>query len=94
MLERGLQLSTMNNTESSAGDLIAFESDLKTHKVRMLFYNKQASDKIVQHIVGLARADNIPVVGVTETCPPGLTYQDWMLHELDATEKALAGPAS
>jgi zinc/manganese transport system substrate-binding protein len=90
MIERGLQLSTMNNTEPSIGDLIAFESDLKTHKVRVLFYNKQASDKIVQHIVGLARTNNIPVVGVTETCPPNLSYQNWMLSELNNTETALA----
>jgi zinc/manganese transport system substrate-binding protein len=90
MIERKLQLSIMNNTEPGVGDLIAFESDLKTHKVRMLFYNKQASDKIVQHIVSLARTDNIPVVGVTETCPPNLSYQNWMLSELNNTETALA----
>jgi zinc/manganese transport system substrate-binding protein len=34
------------------------------------------------------------VVGVTETCPPGMSYQDWMMSELDDTEKALAGPPS
>ena len=93
MLESRFQLSIMNNTEPSASDLVAFESDLKTHKVRVLFYNKQASDKIVQHLVDLARASNIPVVGVTETCPPGLSYQNWMLSELDKTETALAGPS-
>ena len=90
LLERRFQLSIMNNTEPSAGDLAAFENDLKMHKVRVLFYNKQASDKIVQHLVDLARASNIPVVGVTETCPPGLSYQNWMLSELDQTETALA----
>ena len=94
MLDQRFQLSIMHNTEPSAGDLAAFESDLKTHKIRVLFYNKQASDKIVQHLVDLARASKIPVVGVTETCPPGLSYQNWMLSELNATETALAGPAS
>ena len=94
LLEQRFQLSIMNNTEPSVGDLAAFERDLKTHKIRVLFYNKQASDKIVQHLVNLAHAANIPVVGVTETCPPGLSYQNWMLSELDATEAALAGPSS
>jgi zinc/manganese transport system substrate-binding protein len=37
---------------------------------------------------------DIPVVGITETCPPGLSYQSWMMSELGATEKALAGPNS
>jgi zinc/manganese transport system substrate-binding protein len=60
----------------------------------VLFYNRQASDKIVQHLVNLAHASNIPVVGVTETCPPGLSYQNWMLSQLGATETALAGPSS
>jgi zinc/manganese transport system substrate-binding protein len=88
------QLAIMNDTEPSARDVAAFERDLKTHKVRVLFYNKQAASKLVQHLVELARTSNIPVVGVTETCPPGLSYQQWMQGELDATDRALAGPSS
>ncbi|MGA8356141.1 MAG: zinc ABC transporter substrate-binding protein, partial [Xanthobacteraceae bacterium] len=84
----------MNNTEPSTSDLAAFEDDLKTHKIRVLFSNGQASDKIVQHLVALARAANVPVVSVTETCPRGLSYQNWMLGELNETETALGGPSS
>jgi len=94
MRNERFQLAIMNETEPSAGDFAAFEEDLKTHQVRDMFYNKQASDKLVQHLVDLARASNIPVVGVTETAPPGLSYRDWMLTQLDATEKALAGSSS
>jgi zinc/manganese transport system substrate-binding protein len=94
MRNERFQLSIMNDTEPSARDVAAFEQDLKDHKVRVLFYNKQASSKIVQHLVALARAANIPVVGVTETAPPDLSYQDWMLGEINDTEKALAGPSS
>jgi len=88
------QLAVMNDTEPSARDFAAFERELKTHKVRVLFYNKQASDNLVQHLVDLARASHIAVVGVTETAPPGLSYQNWMLSELDAAEQALAGSSS
>jgi zinc/manganese transport system substrate-binding protein len=84
----------MNDTEPSATDLAAFESDLKTHKVKVLFYNTQASDNLVQRLVQFARTAKVPVVGVTETCPPHLSYQDWMQRELDQTERALAEPAS
>ena len=94
LLEQRFQLSVMNNTEPSTSDVVAFEGDLKTHKIRVLFYNKQASDKIVQHLVDLARASNIPVVGVTETCPASLSYQNWMLGVLDKTETALGGSSS
>jgi zinc/manganese transport system substrate-binding protein len=88
------QLSIMNDTEPSANDVAAFERDLKHRKVRVLLYNKQASDKLVQRFVELARASNIPVVGVTETAPPGVSYQDWMLAQLNDLEKALAGPST
>ncbi len=88
------QLAIMNDTEPSARDVAAFERDLKQHRVRVLFYNKQASNTLVQHLVDLARASNVAVVGVTETCPPGVTYQEWMQSELDATDRALSGPSS
>ncbi len=94
MRNASFQVAVMNNTEPSARDFAQFEDDLKNHKVRAMFYNTQASDRLVQRLVALARADGVPVVGVTETCPPGLSYQAWMLRELDATAKALAGPGS
>jgi zinc/manganese transport system substrate-binding protein len=94
MRNEKFQLSIMNDTEPSARDVATFERDLKDHKVRVLFYNKQASDKIVLHLVEIARAAKVPVVGVTETVPPGMTFQDWMASALSDTEKALAGPSS
>ena len=51
MRNERFQLSIMNDTEPSASDVAAFERDLKEHKVRVMFYNKQASSKIVQHLV-------------------------------------------
>jgi zinc/manganese transport system substrate-binding protein len=94
MHDAQFQLAVMNDTEPSARALAAFESELNAHKVRVLFYNKQASDNLVQHLIDLARASKIPVVGITETAPPGQSYQAWMLDELNATEKALAEPTS
>jgi zinc/manganese transport system substrate-binding protein len=94
MRNQRFQLSVMNDTEPSATDLAAFESDLKTHKVKVLFYNTQASDNLVQRLVQFARTAKVPVVGVTETCPTNLSYQDWMMRELDETERALAEAAS
>ncbi len=94
MRNERFQLAMQNDTEPSARDIAAFEQDLKTRKVRVMFYNKQASNKIVLHLVELARAAKVPVVGVTETAPPGLSFQDWMLGQLNDTDKALAGPSS
>ena len=94
MRNERFQLSIMNNTEPAARDVAAFEADLKGHQVKALFYNKQASDKAVERLVDIARKSRVPVVGITETTPAGLSYQDWMLGELNDTERALAGPSS
>jgi zinc/manganese transport system substrate-binding protein len=83
------QLAVMNNTEPSASDVAAFENDLKTHQVRVLIYNSQASDPIAERMQRLAKASHIPVVGATETEPPGKKYQAWILSELDAVDRAL-----
>jgi zinc/manganese transport system substrate-binding protein len=83
------QMAVMNNTEPGASDVAAFENDLKTHHVKLLVYNSQASDPIAARMEKLAKASDIPVIGATETEPPGKTYQAWMLSELDAIDRAL-----
>jgi zinc/manganese transport system substrate-binding protein len=85
------QLSVMNNTEPRMSDVTAFENDLHEHKVRLLFYNSQASSSASERLVRIARQANIPVVGVTELESADRTYQDWMMGELDAVGHALAG---
>jgi zinc/manganese transport system substrate-binding protein len=94
MHDEDFQRAVMNDTEPSPRDFAAIEDELKTNKVRLLFYNSQASDNLVARLVALARASHIPAVGVTETAPPGQSYQAWMMNTLGATEKALAGPNS
>lgn len=84
------QLAVMNDTEPRASDVAAFENDPRQHRVRMLFYNSQASDTAAQRLVKIAEQSKVPVVGVTETDPPGKTYQQWMLDQLDAVAQALA----
>jgi zinc/manganese transport system substrate-binding protein len=83
------QLAVMNNTEPSASDVAGFETDLKSHKVKLAIYNSQASDPVAERMMKLAKASAIPVVGATETEPPGKNYQAWMLSELDAVDQAL-----
>ena len=86
---QSFQLSVMNDTEPSASDVAAFENDLKTHKVKLLVYNSQASDPVAARMEKLARASRVPVVGATETEPAGKGYQAWMMGELDAIDRAL-----
>jgi zinc/manganese transport system substrate-binding protein len=85
-------LAVMNNAEPTASEVGGFENDLKGKKVKVMLYNAQASEPAVQRLVQLARDSGISVVGVSETEPPGATYQAWMLEQLEALDKALAAP--
>src|SRR5471032_1396966 len=94
MRNQNFQLAMMNDTEPSARDVAAFENDLKEHKVKVLLYNSQVSEKLTLRLLDIAKQAKVPVVGVTETQPANLSFQDWMLGELDALDKALSGPNS
>jgi zinc/manganese transport system substrate-binding protein len=86
-------LAIMNNAEPTPSEVAAFENDLKGKKVKAMLYNAQASEPAVGKLVQLAKDNGVPVVGVSETEPPNSTYQDWMMGQLDALDKALAGGA-
>jgi len=87
-------LAVMNDTEPSARDVAAFENDLKQRKVKLFLYNNQVSSKMTEHLLAIAKTAKVPVVGVTETQPANVSFQDWMLDELDTVDKALTGPST
>ncbi|MBV8870696.1 MAG: zinc ABC transporter substrate-binding protein [Acetobacteraceae bacterium] len=86
---QSFQRAVMNNTEPSASDVAAFEDDLKTRQVKLLVYNSQATDPTAARMEKIAKAAGVPVVGATETEPPGTSYQAWMTGALDAVDRAL-----
>lgn len=88
------QTAVMNNTEPSPADVAAFEDDLKNHKVKVMLYNSQADDEAVKRLVGIAKLSHVPVVGVSETEPPGKTYEAWMIGQLNDLDKALTSGRS
>jgi zinc/manganese transport system substrate-binding protein len=60
-------------------------------RVRVLLYNDQAVSPITTRVRSAARAAGIPVIGVSETLPPGLTFQSWQIGQARALQAALAG---
>jgi zinc/manganese transport system substrate-binding protein len=91
MLNYTFQIAVMNDTEPSFRDTADYEKSLTSGAVKMLFYNSQVTDPATQRMQGIAKANHIPVVGVTETQPPeSRTYVAWMLSELNGVEKAFA----
>ena len=85
------QLAVMNDTEPSASDIAAFEKDLRTKQVRVLFYNSQATVALTKRMLKLAHDSGVPTVSVTETEPAGKNFQQWMTSQLDALSVALEG---
>ena len=90
-----LQADIMNGTDPSAQDVAIERSLFTQHKVKVFLYNQQVTDSLTESFISLAQSNGIPVVGVYETMPvPGYDYQSWMLAEVQALQKAVAGKIS
>jgi zinc/manganese transport system substrate-binding protein len=79
-----------NGTEPTPQAVSAMNALVRSHRVKVLLYNSQAVSPITTQIRSAAGKAGIPVIGVTETLPPNLTFQQWQLtqaRELLATLK-------
>ena len=85
----GFQAAVMNGTDPSPQDVQTQENLLSQRQVKAFIYNQQAVDDVTTALMKLAKDSNIPIVGVYETMPPGLTYQTWMEQETNNLLKAL-----
>jgi len=72
-----------------ASSVVTADDQLTQHAVKVLIYNLQTVTPITSNLQAEARQLNIPIVAVSETLPPGKTYQAWMLEQLNALEQAL-----
>ena len=86
---QAFQRDVMNDTEASASDVAAFEDDLRSHRVKLLLFNRQASNVVADRMSAVATKAGDPTLGATETEPLDTPYQVWLLGELDAVGKAL-----
>jgi zinc/manganese transport system substrate-binding protein len=69
----------------------AIRQSITSHQVRALLYNTQTTSSITEEIRRLAERSGVPVVEVSETPTPGKSYQQWMLDQLAALQRALGG---
>jgi zinc/manganese transport system substrate-binding protein len=90
MLNGSFQIATMNDTEPSPSDVAAFENSLKDGSAKILFYNSQVTDDTTTRLLDLAKAGNVPVIGVTETEPAGQTIETWFAGQIAAVQSSLA----
>lgn len=70
-----------NGTEPTPQAVAAMDALTSGHRIKVLLYNSQAVSPITEQISSAARKAGIPVIGVTETLPPHLTFQQWQLAQ-------------
>ena len=71
---------------------VATMNDLLTHRaVKVLLYNRQAVSPITARIRDAAVSAGVPVVGVSETLPAHLTFQQWKLEQVQELARSLGG---
>ena len=83
------QKAIAEGNDPPANTVVTANNQITHHLIKVLIYNEQTVTPITTNLQNEARQQRIPVIGVTETMPPGKTYQQWMLDQLAILEKAL-----
>lgn len=79
-----------NGSEPPPEAVAAMDALVRGRRVDALLYNSQAVSPITTRVRRAARQAGIPVLGVAETIPPHLSFQQWQLAQIRSLERALA----
>ncbi len=93
ILNEPIQWKVMNGVPLSPQEIIDFEASLQSGTVKLLIYNNQVVDPVVEQFKALAQKNGVPVVGVSELMPAGSTYYHWMHENLVNVAAALGAKA-
>jgi zinc/manganese transport system substrate-binding protein len=83
------QKAMAEGNDPPADTVVTAENQINHHMIKVLIYNEQTVTPSTTKLENDARAQNIPIVPVTETTPRGKTYQTWMLDQLNTLEQDL-----
>jgi zinc/manganese transport system substrate-binding protein len=79
-----------DGTEPPPAAVAAMDELISKHRIRALLYNGQSVSPITARLRDSAQAAGIPVLPVSETLPPGRSFQQWQLDQARALAAALA----
>jgi zinc/manganese transport system substrate-binding protein len=85
----GFATAIEQGTDPGLADTLAMQRLITGHRIRVLLYNVQTVTPVTTQIRQLAQQNHIPIVGVSETMPPGLTFQKWQGSQVHALFEAL-----
>ncbi|MBC5815581.1 MAG: zinc ABC transporter substrate-binding protein [Candidatus Eremiobacteraeota bacterium] len=83
------QLAVEEGNDPAPQEVSAVTTLLSTKSVKSFIYNQQTVEPTTARLLDLARKSSVPVIGVYETQPAGMTYAQWMKAEVDAVQRAL-----
>jgi zinc/manganese transport system substrate-binding protein len=86
-LDSAFQTAVMNGTDPSPRSVAAFQAALRDRTAHMLFYNSQVVDPTTTTMRNRAKQSGVPVVGVTETQPPNVSFERWQLSQLQQVKQ-------
>ncbi len=86
---KDFQINIMNDIPPSYSQTKKFEEDLQQHTVKMLIFNNQVINPSTEKMLVIAKKENIPVLGVSETMPAHVTYVEWMMKQLKQLDYSL-----
>jgi zinc/manganese transport system substrate-binding protein len=81
-LDYSFQKAIMDGTDPSPRSVADFQAALQHHTAHMLFYNSQVTDPTTDRMRSIARQYHVPLLGVTETQPPSVSFAQWQLSQL------------
>ena len=84
------QKAIAEGNDPPADTVIEANNQITRKEVKILIYNSQTVTPITTNLQNEAKNLNIPVVPVSETMPPGKTYQTWMIDQLNTLQQSLA----
>jgi zinc/manganese transport system substrate-binding protein len=85
----GFAQAIEDGTEPAPGDAQRMNDLIAQGDVDALLYNAQAVTPVTKRLRALAARSGVPVVPVTETLPPGMTFQQWQAGQARALLEAL-----
>ena len=83
------QKANAEGTDPPANTVVETNTQVTRKEVKVLIYNVQTVTPITTNLQNEAQNLNIPIVPVSETMPPGKTYQTWMIDQLNTLQQAL-----
>ena len=85
----GFARAIEDGTDPTPQAVAAMTGLFANHRVTVLLYNSQTVSPVTTRIQDAAHRAGVPVVGVTETLPHGMTFQQWQLSQIRSLERAL-----